>query len=220
MGPLRGHLREDDKCFNTMMNTLTKKQREILDYILKIIRERNYTPSHREIATALGLSSPATVHEHVQRLREKGYLEANEDGARISVTEGLVESARAVLLPLMGLITAGEPIEAVAQNETIAVPTSFVRDSGESFVLKVQGRSMIEDGIFDGDYVVIERSPVPKNGDVVVALIEDTHATLKRFYKEKDRIRLQPANHEMQPMYFHGADVQVQGVVRAVIRKF
>lgn len=201
------------------MDPLTKKQREILDYILKIVRDRGYTPSYREIATALGLSSPATVHEHVGRLREKGYLHG-EEGAPVVVEQGLLESAKAALLPLLGLITAGEPIEAVEDNATMAVPASFVRDGENSFVLKVKGRSMIEDGIMDGDYVVIERSPAPKNGEVVVALVENTYATLKRFYRERDRVRLQPANHEMQPMYFKNADINIQGVVRAVIRKF
>ena len=202
------------------MDPLTKKQRDILDYILKTMRERDYTPSFREIATALGLSSPATVHEHVQRLREKGYLR-EEEGSPIAVQSGLLETARAVLLPLKGLITAGAPIEAVEEDESMAVPGTFVRDREESFVLKVKGTSMIEDGILDGDYVIVERMPAPpKNGEMVVALVDNVNATLKRYYRERDRVRLQPSNREMQPMYFRGGQVDVQGVVRAVIRKF
>lgn len=202
------------------MESLTKKQREILDYILKVIRERDYTPSYREIATALGLSSPATVHEHVARLREKGYL-ASDEGSPVSVAEKVLGKATAALLPLMGVITAGEPIEAVEDNATMAVPTEFVRDSENSFVLAVKGRSMIDDGILDGDYVIVERADAPpRDGTVVVAIVENTYATLKRYYRERDRVRLQPANKEMKPMYFNGRDVSVQGVVRAVIRKF
>lgn len=201
------------------MDPLTKKQRDILDYILKVMRERDYTPSYREIADALGLSSPATVHEHVRRLREKGYL-TDEEGA-VAVHHEVLASAKAVLLPLMGLITAGEPIEAVESEEKMAIPSGMVRDGQDNFVLKVKGRSMIEDGIMDGDYVVVERTEAPKNGDVIVALLEDTYATLKRYYKERDRIRLQPANHEMEPIFVEKATpFQVQGVVRAVIRTF
>ncbi|TAL19860.1 transcriptional repressor LexA [Patescibacteria group bacterium] len=199
------------------MSPLTKKQREILDYILKVMRERDYTPSYREIAEALDLSSPATVHEHIKRLREKGYLEDTE-GAPVMVDKGLLASAKAVVLPLLGLITAGEPIEAVEEKETLAVPSALVKDGENSFVLKVKGRSMIEDGILDGDYVVVEKNPAPRNGEVVVALLENTQATLKRFYRERDRVRLQPANREMQPIYVK--NLQVQGVVRAVIRTF
>lgn len=201
------------------MDTLTKKQRELLDYILKMARERGYIPSYREIATALGLSSPATVHEHISRLREKGYLKESEDSP-ICVEENLLQSAKSTLLPVLGLITAGEPIEAVEDRTTMAVPADFVRDSDNSFVLKVQGTSMIEDGILDGDYVIVEKNPAPKNGEVIVALIENSYATLKRYYRERDRVRLQPANKTMKPLMFGGKDIVVQGVVRAVIRKF
>ena len=199
------------------MDPLTKKQREVLDYILKVMRERDYTPSYREIADALSLSSPATVHEHVGRFKEKGYLKDLE-GAPVVVERGLLESAKAVLLPLMGLITAGEPIEAMEDKETMAVPASIVVDGANAYVLKVKGRSMIEDGILDGDFVIVERNPSPKNGDVVVAVLEDNEATLKRFYKEKDRVRLQPANSTMKPIY--AKSPEIRGVVKAVIRKF
>ena len=121
-------------------------------------------------------------------------------------------------IPLAGLITAGEPIEAVEEKETMAVPANLIVDGANSYVLKVKGRSMIEDGILDGDYVIIERNPSPRNGDVVVALLDNAYATLKRFYREPARIRLQPANSNMKPIYVK--DVIVQGVVKAVIRKF
>lgn len=124
----------------------------------------------------------------------------------------------ALELPLLGLITAGEPIEAVQDNETIAVPADFVRDKVNSYVLRVKGESMIEDGILSGDFVIVERNPSPRNGDIVVALLNNAYATLKKFYREKDRIRLQPANSSMKPIY--ARDPLIQGVVRGVIRKF
>ncbi|MFA6130904.1 MAG: transcriptional repressor LexA [Patescibacteria group bacterium] len=205
----------------TSLPPLTKKQREVLNCIEQFIREHGYTPSYREIAKSMGLASPSTVHEHVQALCEKGVINTGEDGAArsIELTEVTELSSMSIILPLAGLITAGEPIEAVEENEAIAVPTDFVVNPGNSYVLRVKGRSMIEDGIFDGDYVVIERNPSPKNGDIVVALLDNAYATLKRFYREGKHIRLQPANSTMQPIIIKG-DINIQGVVRAVIRKF
>jgi len=200
---------------------LTKKQREVLDFIEGFIQENGYTPSYREIASGLGLSSPSTVYQHVQALCEKGVINTGNDGSArsIELCETDAVSPMSIMLPLAGVITAGEPIEAVEENEAIAVPTDFVMDAGNSYVLRVKGRSMIEDGIFDGDYVVIERNPSPKNGDIVVALLDNQYATLKRFYREANHIRLQPANSTMQPIIVKG-DINIQGIVRAVIRKF
>jgi repressor LexA len=199
---------------------LTKKQTEILAFIREHIAEHGYAPSYREIADHFGLSSPATVHQHVQALAEKGVLELGDDGAArsIELVEVNQSAALALELPLVGLITAGVPIEAVEDRETMAVPAQFVLDGANSYVLKVKGRSMIDDGIFDGDFVVIERNPSPKNGEVVVALLDNAYATLKRFYRETNRIRLQPANSTMDPIFVK--DCIIQGVVRAVIRKF
>lgn len=200
---------------------LTKKQREILNCIEAFVREHGYTPSYREIAKELGLSSPATVHQHIKALCEKGIINTGEGGqARsIEVVEAEPISPMAIMLPLAGLITAGEPIEAIEENEAIAVPADFVVDAMNSYVLKVKGRSMIEDGIFDGDMVIVERRHSPNNGDIVVALLDNAYATLKRFYREKGYIRLQPANSTMKPIIIKG-DINIQGVVRAVIRKF
>ncbi|PJA45410.1 repressor LexA [Candidatus Uhrbacteria bacterium CG_4_9_14_3_um_filter_50_9] len=201
------------------MSQLTKKQAEVLTFIKNHIEDEGYAPSYREIADHFGLSSPATIHAHVQALIEKGLITNGDDGEARSIE--LVEeepSGPAVMLPLMGLITAGSPIEAVQDNETMAVPADFVLDGANSFVLRVKGRSMIEDGILDGDFVVIERNPSPRNGEVVVALLDNAFATLKRFYRERNRIRLQPANSSMEPIYVQ--DCIIQGVVRAVIRKF
>ncbi len=202
-----------------MSPSLTKKQSEVLEYICDHIAECGYAPSYREIAENFGLSSPATVHGHVQSLVDKNMIKIGGDGEARSIE--LIQSTLgtpSVLLPLLGIIAAGEPIEAVEDNETMAVPSDFVLDSSNSYVLKIKGRSMIEDGIFDGDFVVIERNPSPRNGEVVVALLDNAYATLKRFYREKNRIRLQPANSTMDPIFVK--DCIIQGVVRAVIRKF
>ncbi len=201
------------------MPYLTKKQTEILRYIKSHLQDNGYAPSYREIGEYFGLSSPATIHSHIQTLVEKGEIQIGEEGEARSIE--LVQSepfAMAVMLPMAGLITAGTPIEAVEQNEAMAVPAQFVVDGANSYVLQVKGRSMIEDGILDGDFVVIERNPSPKNGEVVVALLDNAYATLKRFYREKNQIRLQPANSSMDPIYVQ--DCIIQGVVRAVIRKF
>ncbi|MFA5186102.1 MAG: transcriptional repressor LexA [Patescibacteria group bacterium] len=204
------------------MLPLTPKQKEVLDYIVNFISDKGYPPSFREIADGLDLASPSTVHVHIQALKERGFLRgggASGPGARnLEPTDKAVMWGKSVLLPLKGLIAAGAPIEAVEERETFAVPVDLAPDSANSYVLRVKGDSMIEDGIFDGDYVVVERNPSPKNGDVVVALLDNEYATLKRFYRERDRIRLQPANSTMKPIYCF--DPLIQGVVRAVIRKF
>jgi len=202
-----------------MTNNLTKRQKEILDFIVSSTKENGYAPSYREIGDYFGLSSPATVHNHVQSLQKKGMLKLSFNSARsIELVETDMEFSQAVVLPLAGVITAGVPIEAVEQNETIAVPAEFVIDRINSYVLKVKGESMIEDGILDGDYVIIERNPSPRNGDVVVALLNNSYVTLKKFYREPNRIRLQPANSKMKPIYTR--DPLIQGVVRGVIRRF
>ena len=197
--------------------SLTKRQKEILDYVNEFIEEHGYAPSYREIGKHFGLSSTATVCEHVQTLEQKGYLKTAPNEVRsIEIIEENI--TKAFNLPLMGLITAGEPIEAVEQKERIAIPQDLIKDEAKSYVLKVKGQSMIDEGIYDGDFVVVEQNPNPRNGQVVVALLDNAYATLKKFYKEANRIRLQPANSTMKPIY--AKNVLVQGVVRAVIRKF
>ncbi|MDO8260254.1 MAG: transcriptional repressor LexA, partial [Candidatus Magasanikbacteria bacterium] len=183
-----------------MGSNLTKRQREILDYVTEFSSENGYAPSLREIGEHFGLSSPATIHVHIENLKKKGFLNTSYNEAR-SIELSTVNSiwAQAIELPLVGLITAGEPIEAVEQNETIAVPADFVTDRDNSYVLQVKGESMIEEGILSGDYVIVERCSSPRNGDVVVALLNNAYATLKKFYRETNRIRLQPANSTMKP---------------------
>jgi len=202
-----------------MGNNLTKRQRQILDFITEFTGENGFAPSLREIGEHFNLSSPATIHAHIQALKQKGMLKTSFNEARsIEIIPANVNWVASLELPLVGLITAGEPIEAVEENDTIAVPADFVTDSANSYVLKVKGESMIEDGILDGDYVIVERNPSPENGDIVVALLNNAYATLKKFYRESKRIRLQPANSSMKPIY--AADPLIQGVVRGVIRKF
>jgi len=198
------------------MPELTKRQKQILDFITQFIQSYDYAPSYREIAEHFGLSSTATIHEHVKSLEDKGLLSSSHNVARsLEVTN--YRFGRAIELPLAGLITAGEPIEAIETPETIAVPRSLIRDEN-SYVLKVKGESMIEEGILDGDYVVVERKYYPQNGDVVVALLDNEYATLKKYFREKDRIRLQPANKTMKPIY--AKNPAIQGIVRAILRTF
>ncbi len=198
---------------------LTKKQSEILNYVLNTLRDEGYTPSYDEIASHFGLSSKATVAEHLATLQTKGYLKlpGSKDGF-LTLARGVMDMAKAISLPLAGLITAGKPIEAVETRTPIGVPADLVADPANSYVLRVKGSSMVDEGILDGDYVIIQRNPSPRNGDVVVALLDNAYATLKKFYREPNRIRLQPANITMDPIYVK--DVNIQGVVRGLIRKF
>lgn len=196
---------------------MTKRQREVLSFIVNFVREHDYAPSVREIADGLGVASPATVHEHLEALRSGGYLAGS--GSRACMpTEQVLGLGRAFELPLIGVIAAGCPIEAVAQRDAIAVPADFVVDGLNSYVLRVKGDSMIDEGIYDGDYVVVERNPSPRDGQVVVALLDNEYATLKKFYRERTRIRLEPANARLRPIYVR--DCIVQGVVRAVMRRY
>lgn len=194
---------------------LTKRQSEILSFIKGFIEDNDYAPSYREIAAALGLSSVATVAEYVSVLSQKGYLIKDGSSARsLQLTPSWDE--RTFQVPLMGLISAGRPIEAIRTNDTIDIPRDMMGPN--VFALKVTGDSMTEDGILDGDYVIIEKTSSPKNGDIVVALLEQDNVTLKRFFREKTRIRLQPANKSYKPIYTKKAFVQ--GRLKGVIRKF
>lgn len=197
---------------------LTPKQKQILDFIESFIKENDYAPSYREIAEHFGFSSVATVAEHVDNLKTKGYL-ANDDGYRSLRVIGVEVEGDSIFagnVPLLGAIQAGKPIEAVKTSETLEIPRDMM--SNNVFALRVKGDSMKDDGILDGDYVVVEPCQSPKNGDIVVALINKDEVTLKRFYREKDHIRLQPANAAFKPIRVK--KVSIQGKVRGVIRKF
>jgi repressor LexA len=200
-------------------NNLTKKQAEILRFIVNYVGQEGCPPSYREIAAGLGVSSPSTICEHVRNLERKGYLSAEGGPRSLEVeTSPFSTAPPSVRLPLKGLITAGEPIEAVEGYETFEVPASLTRRPEKCYALRVKGNSMVDDGILSGDVVVIEENPAPENGAIVVALIDREFATLKRWYREDGRVRLQPANRTMQPIYVD--DVAVQGVVRGLFRDF
>ncbi len=198
---------------------LTKRQREIYDYIREFVAEKGYSPSLEEIGGHFQLSSVATVHKHVQHLVEKRFLKKSWNRSR-SVEPVEPSGASLATLPLMGVVAAGAPIESVEVPETIEVPSSMVSRRGSSFVLKVRGDSMIEDNICDGDFVVVESRPEARNGETVVALVRGQETTLKRFYQKGASVRLQPANQAMAPIEVPARDVQVQGVVRGLLRSY
>ncbi len=218
-----------------------ERRKKILESIARIVAERGYPPSVREIAEAVGLASPSAVHHHLTALERDGMVERGSHSSRAlrltvraeaelglparrpaqverRVTPFRMPMERDRLaLPIIGEIAAGQPIEAYADGaETLDVPRSLeARD--DSYVLRVRGKSMIDDLIDDGDFVIVQPQATAHDGDIVVALLEDNGVTLKRFYREKDRIRLQPANAEMEPIY--ATEVQIQGKVVGVIRK-
>jgi repressor LexA len=199
------------------MEPLTKRQTEILTFITDYIAEHSYAPSYREIGHHFGLSSTATIAEHIDSLKHKNYLSHKKNLTHSIQVNKLAEAAKGFFaIPLMGVIAAGRPIEAIATNETIDIPRDMMGHN--IYALRVKGESMIEDAILSGDYVIIEQGKTIKNGDIVVALVDRDNVTLKRFYKEKDRVRLQPANSTMNPIYT--TNVQVQGKVKGLIRKF
>lgn len=200
---------------------LTKRQKEILDHIDGFIAERGYAPSFEEIAHHFGYSSLATVHEHLSNLERKGYIRKSYNESRSIELVKPEEGPQAVELPLLGRVAAGLPIEAVSQSETFAVPPDMVRRGRDNYVLKVQGDSMIDEQIRDGDYIVVSQQDTADNGQMVVALVDGDSATVKKLYREPgNRIRLQPANERMDPIVVDARQVQVQGVVVGVIRKY
>lgn len=201
------------------MESLTKRQKEILDFIRNFIEENGYAPSFREIAYYFELSSVSTVAEYISILEEKGYLTKEAMEARsIQLTPAFASGIDTFEIPLSGVIDAGKPIEAIRTNETIDIPKDMM--GRRTFALRVRGQSMIDDGILDGDYVIIEQSQNLHNGEIVVALIDNENATLKRYYNESNSIRLQPANKSMKPLHFAKRRVTIQGKVKGVIRKF
>jgi repressor LexA len=198
---------------------LTRKQKQILDYVTRFIDEKGYSPSLMEIGGHFGLRSPATVHKHVENLRKKGLVRKSWNTNRSLELTPAATGIRAIRLPLAGRVAAGQPIEAIEQREMIAVPESMT-GKGDCFVLQVRGDSMIEEHIRDGDYVVVEKRARVRNGEVVVALVDEDEATLKTFHRDGARIRLQPANGTMQAMVLASDRVRVQGVVIGLLRRY
>ena len=200
---------------------LTRRQKEILDYIEGFIAEWGYSPSFEEIAESFGYSSLATVHEHLSNLERKGYIRKSYNESRSVELVRPGQGAPSMELPLLGAVAAGLPIEAIPDSETVAVPPDMVRRQKDNYVLRVEGNSMIEEQIRDGDYIVVQAQPNAEDGEMVVALVRGDSATVKKLYREPEgRIRLQPANPTMQPIVVDAHDVQIQGVVVGVIRKY
>jgi repressor LexA len=200
---------------------LTKRQKEILDFLEGFLDEHGYPPSFEEIARHFGYTSLATVHEHLENLRQKGYIRKSYNASRSIELVPTNRAVTALELPLLGQVAAGVPIEAITDQETVAVPEEMVSRGGQHYVLRVRGNSMIDEQIRDGDFVIVNSRNTAQNGEVVVALVDGDSATVKKFYREADgRIRLQPANPSMPPMYFPAVDVAVQGVVVGVIRRY
>ena len=200
---------------------LTKRQREILNYLSGYSEENGYAPSFEEIATQFNYNSLATVHEHLTNLERKGYIKRSYNESRAIEILPSQAFPKSVELPLLGSVAAGVPIESLAHNETMAVPDEFVRRHGSHYVLKVRGNSMVDAQICDGDFVVINERQSADNGEMVIAVTNGGGATCKKFYREKDgRIRLQPANEAMDPIYVHENDVTIQGIVVGVLRRY
>ena len=198
---------------------LTRRQREIYDFIRGFVDDKGYSPSLEEIGEEFGLSSVATVHKHVQHLVEKGFLRKAWNRSR-SVEPLETPGVGLASLPLVGIVAAGAPIEAVEDHETIEVPRDLVPKRGKSFVLRVQGESMIDEQIRDGDYVVVESRSEARDGETVVALIRGQEATLKRLYRRGSRVQLVPANPDMKPIELPARDVEIRGVVRGLLRRY
>jgi repressor LexA len=201
------------------MLPLTKRQREILDYLNDFIQQHGYAPSLEEIGRRFQLSSLATVHKHLSNLQEKGFIKRAWNRSRSVEMVPARLGGRAVELPMLGYVAAGSPIEAVVGSETLAVPEDLV-GKRDSYVLRVKGDSMIDEQIRDGDFVIVEDRHTADNGEMVIALLNGSDVTLKKLYREHGRIRLQPANPTMQPIYAEAGDVQVRGVVIGVMRRY
>ncbi|HEY6292910.1 MAG TPA: transcriptional repressor LexA [Terriglobia bacterium] len=229
---------------------LTKRQKEVLDFLIGFINRKGYAPSFEEIAQSLDLSSLATVHKHVENLERKGFIKrgynqsrsidvlavpgavpfaktahrlmGSKAGARAGRAAGPAPSEPSFAgleFPLLGRIAAGQPVEAVANPETLSLG-DFAGNKGNVYVLRVKGDSMIDDHICDGDYILVEGASTAQNGEIVVALIEGTDATLKRFFRQDSKVRLQPANAQMDPIVLPARDVKIQGRVIGVLRKY
>ena len=199
---------------------LTKRQREILTFLTSYTEANGYAPSFEEIASQFNYNSLATVHEHLSNLERKGYIKRNYNESRAIEILPSEAFPRAIELPLLGQVAAGVPIESIAVDEHVSVPEDFVRRNGQHYVLRVRGNSMIDEQIRDGDFVVVNERQSADNGEMVIAMLGGSSATVKKFYRERDgRIRLQPANETMSPIYVHENDISIQGVVVGVLRR-
>ena len=199
---------------------LTRRQKEILDFLGQHIEEKGYAPTIEEIGEQFGLRSLATVHKHLTNLQDKGLIKRAWNRSRALELVPTHVTVQAVELPLLGRVAAGTPIEAISASETIFVPEDMI-GRGRTYVLQVKGESMIEEQIRDGDYVIVEDRTIARDGEMVIALLDGENVTLKKLYREPaGRLRLQPANSQMQPILVNAEDVRIQGVVIGVLRKY
>ncbi len=209
---------------------LTRRQKEIFDFIKNFINENGYSPSLDEIAKGMGLSSLATVHKHLTNLSDKGLIRRHWNRGRgVEIVSDVASKPNMVTMeldasykiPIRGTVAAGSPIDAVeTDDERASVPAEMINRADQTFLLRVRGDSMIEDGIHEGDLIICERRTEARNGQVVVALVKGYEATVKKFYREGKTIRLQPANSTMEPMYIPVRDVTIQGIVIGLLRKY
>lgn len=208
-----------------MPGVLYKKEREVLEYLAQFQKQYGYSPTLSEIAKATGHRSNSTIHTIIRGLVDKGYVQKVDGNTRVlkiiddKAAQGLIGQQPSIELPLMGFIAAGRPLEPHTDpNATFQVSASMISGKKTAYVLQVKGESMIEEGILDGDFVVIEKTDIASNGDIVVALVDDSLATLKKFYKTGDKVELRPANSAMQPIYPNS--LKIQGIAVGVVRKF
>lgn len=199
---------------------LTRRQKQILDFVARHIERRGYAPTLEEIGEHFGLSSLATVHKHLANLQSKGLVKRENHRSRALELVPAAVAVRAIEVPLLGRVAAGIPIEAVTSTETISIPEDML-GRGETYVLQVRGDSMIDEQIRDNDYVIVDGRRAVRDGEMVIALLDGERATLKKLFREKDgRVRLQPANARLAPIVVEAERVQVQGVVIGVLRKY
>ena len=201
------------------MQPLTKRQREILDFLNEFIQGHGYAPSLEEVGRRFGLSSLATVHKHLTNLQDKGFIRRAWNRSRSVELVPTRVGSRALDLPLLGNVAAGVPIEAVVSAETVSVPEDLV-GKRETYALRVRGDSMIDEQIRDGDIVIIEDRKTAENGEMVIALLQNADVTLKKFYRDNGRIRLQPANENVEPILVDADQVQIQGVIVGIMRRY
>jgi len=198
---------------------LTKRQRELLDFLKEYISRQGYSPTFEEIAGHFNFRSKGTVYKHILNLKKKGFITKDWNKSRsVELISDMVETT-ILRLPLLGYVQAGSPIEAVLQNESISVPSDLIR-KGRHYVLRVQGDSMIDEQIRDGDFVIVKEQPLANNGEVVIALVDGSDVTIKKYYRENGHVRLQPANSHLQPIVLPAESVMIQGVVVGIMRKF
>ncbi len=198
---------------------ITKRQKEILDFANSFIVKNGYAPSIGDIREEFGISSPATVHQHLKNLQAKGFIHREPNRHRSIEVIPSSGAKPGITVPILGAIAAGYPIESYTDHNTMVLPEEMGTDHS-SYLLRVRGDSMIDDHILDGDMVLVRKSSIAKPGQTVVALIDGREATLKKYFPDNGRIRLQPANSAMKPMYFEPTKVRIQGIVTGIIRKF